>query len=78
MELLKTIFECIVVATARKEKVVGPEVKMSKNKKKKLKKKAKRQAELLEKQLQQLEELDMESKVQQEQELVRVNLTIVN
>jgi serine/threonine-protein kinase SRPK2 len=35
---------------------------MSKNKKKKLKKKMKRQQELLEKQLQQLEELDMENK----------------
>ena len=34
-----------------------PSTKISKNKKKKLKKKAKRQAELLEKQIQQLEEL---------------------
>ena len=36
---------------------------MTKNKKKKLKKKAKKQQELLEKQMQQLEEIDLEQQV---------------
>ena len=47
------------MSTAPKEyQAPDPNAKMSKNKKKKLKKKAKRQAELLEKQIQQLGELE--------------------
>jgi len=46
------------VSTAPKELQSASTTNMSKNKKKKLKKKAKKKAELLEKQLQQLEELE--------------------
>ena len=47
------------VSTAPKEKPAEPS-KMSKNKRKKMKKKLKKQQMLIEKQLQQLQELDME------------------
>ena len=46
------------MSTAPKELQTPITANMSKNKKKKLKKKAKKKAELLEKQLQQLEELE--------------------
>lgn len=46
------------MSTAPKELQSASTTNMSKNKKKKLKKKAKKKAELLEKQLQQLEELE--------------------
>ncbi|XP_011342517.1 SRSF protein kinase 3 isoform X3 [Ooceraea biroi] len=53
-----------LISTAPKEfQEPTPNSKMSKNKKKKLKKKAKRQNELLKKQMEQIEELDEQSKL---------------